>query len=242
MHSPNGIRAIFFDLDGTLRHNRPDANVFFTDQALRLGAPAAPNIHKKTMRWAHAYWANSDDLRADIEAYGREETFWKNYTGRHLSSMGCSPELAEALTPQMQRYMDEDYQPEDCVPPDAPLTLQRLREAGFRLAVVSNRTNPFDEYLVELGLRDLVDFILSAGEVNSWKPDPGVFERALELAGTQPEETLYVGDNYYADVIGAQRAGIRPVLIDPRGIFPEAECPVIHTLSEMVDLVMDGQG
>jgi FMN phosphatase YigB (HAD superfamily) len=51
--------------------------------------------------------------------------------------------------------------------------------------------------------------------------------------GIEPGQAVYVGDNYFADVIGAQRAGMRAVLIDPEGLFPEADCPVIHKISEL---------
>ena len=54
----------------------------------------------------------------------------------------------------------------------------------------------------------------------------------------EPGQAVYVGDNYFADVIGAQRAGIGAVLIDPQDLFPEADCPVIQKISEL-KLVLD---
>ncbi len=62
---------------------------------------------------------------------------------------------------------------------------------------------------------------------------------ALGLAGSPPGKALYVGDNYYADVLGAQRAGIRPILVDPQGVFPDAECPVIDSVGEIVGWLGD---
>jgi putative hydrolase of the HAD superfamily len=59
----------------------------------------------------------------------------------------------------------------------------------------------------------------------------------MELLGTQPAHALYVGDNYYADVLGARAAGLEPVLIDPDEIFPEADCAVIHCISEILPLL-----
>jgi FMN phosphatase YigB (HAD superfamily) len=53
------------------------------------------------------------------------------------------------------------------------------------------------------------------------------------MAGTRPDETIYVGDNYYADVVGARRAGLRPVLYDPGSLFPESECPAIKSFDEL---------
>jgi putative hydrolase of the HAD superfamily len=46
-------------------------------------------------------------------------------------------------------------------------------------------------------------------------------------------ETIYIGDNYYADVVGARRAGLRPVLYDPQGVFPEADCAIIKSFDEL---------
>jgi predicted HAD superfamily phosphohydrolase YqeG len=42
-----------------------------------------------------------------------------------------------------------------------------------------------------------------------------------------------VGDNYFADVVGARNAGIQPILIDPVNLFPEADCVVIDTISDL---------
>ena len=53
------------------------------------------------------------------------------------------------------------------------------------------------------------------------------------MAGCGPESAAYIGDNYYADVVGARAAGLHPVLIDPLGIFPDAGCDTIRSLSEL---------
>ena len=58
-------------------------------------------------------------------------------------------------------------------------------------------------------------------------PMSGIFEEALRRAGTSAPETMYVGDNYFADVVGSHRAGLRPVLYDPSGLFPDVECAII---------------
>ena len=73
--------------------------------------------------------------------------------------------------------------------------------------------------------------------MNAWKPDPAIFKRAFALSNTPPEHNLYIGDNYYADIIGARAAGIQPVLLDPHGLFPEADCPIVRHLGEIVSLL-----
>ena len=76
-----------------------------------------------------------------------------------------------------------------------------------------------------------------AGEVGAWKPDPKIFDRAMELSDTTPEKMIYVGDNYYADILGANNAGLQPVLLDDKGVFPDAECVVIERLDELIGLL-----
>ncbi len=235
MFTPNGIRAIFFDLDGTLRHNRPRSEQVFFDQAVRLGLNDSNAGRHQAFRWAHAYWANSELLQEDQARFGEDRVrFWKNYATRNLQAFGCSEAEAAALAPRVHQYMAEEYEPEDWIPDDVPETLDRLQRAGFTLGVVSNRDDPFAAYLESIGLSRYVQFTLAAGEANSWKPDTGIFEHALKLGGVTSGETLYVGDNYYADVVGAQRAGIRPVLLDPDGVFPpDIGCDVIRALPEI---------
>ena len=86
---------------------------------------------------------------------------------------------------------------------------------------------------------DYFEFTYVAAEVDAWKPDPRIFDRALELSTSTPGQVIYVGDNYYADIIGANNAGLQPVLLDEKGIFPDAECVVIERVGELVDLLLD---
>jgi FMN phosphatase YigB (HAD superfamily) len=48
---------------------------------------------------------------------------------------------------------------------------------------------------------------------------------------------MYVGDNYFADIVGSHRAGLTPVLYDPASLFPEADCAVIKSLAEIPALL-----
>jgi FMN phosphatase YigB (HAD superfamily) len=66
------------------------------------------------------------------------------------------------------------------------------------------------------------------------KPEPGIFYAALERLGATADQSLYVGDNYWADVIGARRAGVTPVLLDPHRLFPEADCLVLDRIDELL--------
>jgi HAD superfamily hydrolase (TIGR01549 family) len=232
--SPDGVRAIFFDLDGTLRHNLPLGGEFFADYALGLGLRIGDDDRLRAARWESFYWANSLDLKADVERYGDETGgFWRNYSLRQLIALGASGPQADELAGPASAYMEESYRPQSVVPDDVLRLLPRLQNAGYMLGVISNRDKPFREEIESLGLSPFFVFSLAGGEVNAFKPDPEIFVHGCGRAGVTPAEAIYVGDNYFADVIGARRAGLRPVLYDPRGLFPEADCAVIRSFDEL---------
>jgi len=237
LHSQHTIRAIIFDLDGTLRINRPAINKTFFRFAEELGLPSSPSQQRSAAQWAHYYWAQSDTLASDLEALGRDdEGFWSNYVKRNLVALGCPEELVDALAPQMRDKM-KNQNFDSCMSADVPATLQILRETGYTIGLVSNRRRPIVEELEVLGLSPYLDFSYVAGEVDVWKPNPQIFDRAIAESGFSSEEMIYVGDNYYADIVGAQRAGLTPILIDPERVFPEAECMVIRSIGEILGLV-----
>lgn len=234
MLSPNGFQAILFDLDGTLRHNRPPSFEVFLEHAARLGASSNPELRRQVTRWTHYYWAMSPELAEDTARFSNlNEGFWENYAIHCLVRLGQSLERAKALAPEMNRYMSEEHQPQDWIPEDVRPTLELLKTSGFYLGVLSNRDEPCSAYLEEVDLLKYLDLALVAGEVDAWKPDPRIFQHALQRLGVAPSQAVFVGDNYFADILGAQQAGLQPVLIDPDGLFPDADCPVIRSIAEL---------
>jgi putative hydrolase of the HAD superfamily len=213
------IKTILYDLDGTLRFNQPSGREFFLDHALTLGVTISPEDRRRTAIWEHHYWAESPQVLHDVSAFTDPEEFWVNYSQRQLEAAGIAAKQAQSLAPLFHLHMKSNYQPQDVILPETYDVLGQLREAGYILGVVSNRERSFGEYLIERGLAALVHFSISGGEAGSKKPDKGIFEFALRQAGVSADEALYVGDSYFADVIGARGAGIQPVLYDPAGVF-----------------------
>jgi HAD superfamily hydrolase (TIGR01549 family) len=238
----NPIETILFDLDGTLRHSVPSADDLQFSIAYELGAVDDPDHQVLGTRWTHYYWAQSAELIEDVERFGIHNgdltsEFWFNYEYRYLRSLNVSETLAGELALRIARRMEEEYQPHNHVYPCVHETLEALKRAGFTLGLVSNRSNPCQEECLELGLLEYFKFAYVAAEVDAWKPNPRIFDRALELADSSPVRTIYVGDNYYADILGAWKAGLQPVLLDEKGVFPDAECVVIARVGDLVGLV-----
>ena len=122
---------------------------------------------------------------------------------------------------------------------DTVPTLQHLRDEGFKLAIVSNWDTPLDPLTERLGIADYFDTITSSHDerVRSAKPDPHIFNYTLAAVGVSAEEAVHVGDTYEADIVGAQNAGIRPILIDRDNTQVGRWHETIQRLSELPDLL-----
>ena len=230
----DALQAIFFDLDGTLLIEEPIPAVQFVGFCERLGHPLGGEASRRLERWQHQYWADRQQVQADFEKHG-EENFWRAHYTQQLVFMQIAGPLADYAA-QIEEWFSQVTTFAVIVPNDVVGTLAHLRERGVMVGLVSNRGRPLTDTVAKHGFDGLFDFTLSAGEAGSWKPEPGIFLRAVEIANATPETSVYVGDNYYTDVVGARNAGLVPVLIDRRGIFPDADCRVIREIGELKEL------
>jgi putative hydrolase of the HAD superfamily len=116
--------------------------------------------------------------------------------------------------------------------------LDRLRQAGWRLGVVSNSDGRAEEALVAGGLRDCFEVVIDSHLVGFEKPDPRIFAAALDRMGLEAADTLYVGDIYEVDVVGARRAGMPVVLLDPRGAQEGRDVVVVRSVAELAEQLL----
>jgi putative hydrolase of the HAD superfamily len=111
--------------------------------------------------------------------------------------------------------------------PRVPESLAILRSLGLRLAVVSNSDGTVDRMLRDTSLRQYLDAVIDSAVVGCEKPDPEIFRHALRALDANPATTLHVGDLYDADVVGARRAGLHALLLDPFGDWDAVDCAKI---------------
>lgn len=117
-------------------------------------------------------------------------------------------------------------------------TLQELRRRGYRLGVISNADGRIDPLLESVGLREHFEVVVDSGLVGIDKPDPRIFQHALErMGGIDPPEAVYVGDIYEIDVVGARAAGMRAILIDPLWKWDDRDCERIRGIHDLLDLL-----
>jgi 2-haloacid dehalogenase len=122
-------------------------------------------------------------------------------------------------------------------------TLHALRASGLHVGIVSNIDEDQLAHLLQLArIQSCFDSLVSSEQAQSCKPDLAIFVTALERAGCQAHEALFVGDTIAQDIAGANRAGMRSVLLwhrDDREPPMTAPRPhhVIRRIPEVLDLV-----
>jgi putative hydrolase of the HAD superfamily len=232
---PPSVRTILFDFDGTLVFHQPDSFDVISAFCAEIGQPLKAEAERRGRRMRHEYFVDPV-IRDEINGLSGDE-FWEHFNRFLLEGLGIEGDLAQ-LVRQLGARFDQLELTYYC--PDAGCrTLTELRERGYGLGLVTNRGNVdrFYDLLQEMQLRSYFTLTLASGEVGVSKPDPGIFYAAVERLGATAEESLYVGDNYWADVVGAQRAGITPVLLDPHGLFPEADCTILERIDDLLSLL-----
>jgi len=128
-----------------------------------------------------------------------------------------------------------EYVPDNVVP-----ALEALRTRGLRIVVVSNANGTLRAHLDRLGLTSRFDVVLDSADEGVEKPHPRFFEIALERSGARRDTTIHVGDLYYVDVMGARSAGLRGVLLDEANLRPDADCPRVQSLDDLVQTIAAG--
>jgi len=242
------VRAVLFDLDGTLREMDPTPNHLFRRALERWAVRLPDGVWRALWQWVHAFWAESPQLKTLEAQYrtaeGRSAAFWRAYQALKLERLGFGPAQAAALAPAVMDVMQRAFaQAQDRSRPAARRVLTYLKSRGYRTGVLTNRRVPLDEgYLEQLGLAHLLDQVWVAVDLGVWKPHAEAFLRPLREWGLAPEHVVYVGDNYYADVQGARQAGLRAVLLDPDDVFPDVPEPRVRCLDELPAVLAQWNG
>lgn len=119
-------------------------------------------------------------------------------------------------------------------------TLARLSAQGYHMSVISNADGRVQTQLQYVGLASYFEDIFDSHVVGYAKPDPRLFEYALTKLRLQPAQCLYVGDVYFIDVLGANKAGIAAIHLDPYGLYEGWAGCHIPTIAALPDLLAAG--
>jgi putative hydrolase of the HAD superfamily len=228
------IKAVFFDFYNTLIRFEPPR------EELQIRACKEFGIDVDRRAIPRGYWLADDFMsheNARLPVFKRskeeEQAFWAEYEYTILKAAGVEvpKELALSIFTRVRQLDRKLVLYEDVLP-----ALNLLKEKSMILGLISNLSRGLDGYCNELGLTGRIDFALTSSEIGVEKPHPPIFLAALSRAKVNASEALHVGDQYYADVIGARGVGINPLLLDRDGFWKDVEdCPRIKSLREITN-------
>ena len=237
MHRLNAadIEVVFFDVGNTLlrphpsmvaicRHVLEQFGYSASDDELRRGITAADRYYEERYWADDSFWSNEEDA----------SKMWSEMYALLLEEIGIDGDR-HVMGRALYDYFGHGDRWRTF--PDVVPVFERLRGEGFRLGLISNWDSRLAKLCFDMGLDRYLESVVSSASIGLIKPDPHIFDVALDRMGVSPQSAIHVGDHYYADVLGARSVGIFPVLIDRWDSGHTADCPVISDLYGLLPLL-----
>jgi len=213
------LKAVIFDVDFTLFHPGPELG---PEGYQRLGEEYS--LELDPARYETARLAAIDEVQQHPELVHDEEV-WILFTEEIMVGMGGEPGRCRACAVEMVRRWERHHN--FSLYDDALPVLAEMRRHGLRIGLISNGQRDLEEFAEHHGLDvDVACGSLAHGRI---KPHPSIFEAALAALGVEVGEAVMIGDSYRDDIEGARALGMRAILVDREGVYPD-EIDRIDTL------------
>ncbi len=211
-------RFIFFDVGNTL---------LFPNRAQIL-APLPKDRHPTLGGWQALERRTKKEFDQGLIANKIDHGFWWTFHTYLLQDLNAADDrLRDSLVANTQSSANWDQ-----ILPGTREALDRIRR-DYAIAVISNADGKIDAVLRRCGIDDCFASITDSGNVGHEKPHPAIFAAALQQMRANPAESLYVGDVYSVDYVGARNAGMDAVLFDVSGAYREQKFPRVESLGEL---------
>jgi len=208
-------RTLLFDAGGVLL----DLDYGFLRRLLSLHG-CDPETEDLSRAEAHA----RTEIHRRVRGGGRVGEAWRDYFRFVLGEVKAPKDAFEDIIDQLWDA-HQRFGLWTVAIPGTPEALRRLKQQGYRMAVISNAEGRVEQDLASAGYDGLFETVVDSFVVGVEKPDPAIFKIALERIGASAEGALYLGDVPAVDVEGARSAGIAPVLLDRHDLYPDVDAP-----------------
>jgi putative hydrolase of the HAD superfamily len=226
-------KAVFFDAGETLVYPHPSFSELFAEVLRAEGVVVDPAVVQEVVSAYSQKFTEtvqSGEARLWTTSPERSRAFWDGVYRGFLEEVGVAEHHDRLVGRLYATFSDlASYR----LHPDVIPTVDRLRDAGILLGVISNFEEWLERLLETLGVTDYFPVRVISGVEGVEKPDPEIFRIALERAGVAAEESVYVGDHPFFDIEAAEEVGMVAVLIDRRGRYPNAEGIRITSLEDL---------
>jgi len=213
-------RFIFFDVGNTL---------LFPNRA-RMLAPLPADRHPTLEHWQALERRTKQEFDAGMMGGKVDHGFWWTFHTYLLQELNALDDgVRNVLVENTQNSANWDQ-----ILPETRQALERIRQE-YGIAVISNADGRIDAVLRRCGICDCFASITDSGIVGHEKPHPAIFEAALREMKADPGESLYVGDVYSVDYVGATGAGMQAVLLDVAGAYRGRDLPRVESLGQLQD-------
>lgn len=214
------VKALFFDVGNTL---------LFPNRRRMLRSLHAQNVFPPEELMQEVERQTKREFDALLENHASvDHGFWQIYYSRLLKELAMADDAIcadlVARTRISANWCD--------IRPGTQEALQRLAKK-YRLGVISNADGKIADVLAHCGIADCFETITDSGIVGEEKPHPLIFQTALQSLNVAPEESLYTGDLYSVDYLGATNAGMNAVLFDVPGAYRERGLPRVESLQQL---------
>ena len=231
-------KAVFFDFYHTLVRFEPPREELEAKALRDFGMDVSPEVFRRPLVTADEF-IYQEIIRRPLSQRSQEEkmALYAQYQGIVLKEAGIEADekLILGLLGKMQQFKMKQVLFDDVAP-----ALTDLKGMGLILGLISNVEHDITSTLNELGLPSWLDIVVTSQDSGFVKPQPEIFQEALRRAGVQPSGAVYVGDQHQVDVIGANQAGMKGILLDRHGYFTEiTDCPRIRSLAEVAEHLGD---
>ena len=228
----NRYKAVFFDVGGTLLKPHPSVGHIYAEHARPFGFDGT--AEELDLRFGRA-WKKQGGMESLGKKSGQEveRKFWYDMVFEVFQETGGLRDFDQYFDRIYVAFMSEkNWKVFDDVLESG--VLEKLRERGVILGVISNWDSRLKGILENTGLARYFDFILASTVVGSAKPDQIIFQTALKCSGVDPKDACHIGDEPKADVQGALNSGMDAILIDRHGRYPEETSKTISSFQELV--------
>jgi putative hydrolase of the HAD superfamily len=211
-------RFIFFDVGNTL---------LFPNRA-RMLEPVPVERHPTLATWQALERRTKQEFDQGMVGGTVDHSFWWTFHTYLLQDLNLHDDgVRDALVENTRKSANWDQ-----ILPATRQALERIRQE-YATAVISNADGKIDAVLRRCGIEDCFASITDSGNVGCEKPHPAIFEAALRNMKASAGDSLYVGDVYSVDYVGARNAGMQAVLFDVAGAYREREFPRVESLAEL---------